>query len=163
MSHQYLIALGSNRPTGRDGPPRNVLEGAIEALEDVGLLFHQLSEIIETAPIGPSQRRYANAAAVVETRRDPESMLGLLKGVEGAFGHRRGQRWGARALDLDIVLWDGGVWNSRELTIPHVSFRERAFVLGPAAQIAADWRDPITGLSVQHLHARLTRPKPATR
>lgn len=135
----------------------------MEVLEDVGLAFHDLSDIIETPPMGPSQRRYANAVAVVETMRDPETLLGLLKGVEQAFGTRRGQRWGARALDLDIILWNGGVWASPRLTIPHAAFRERAFVLAPARQIAGDWRDPITGLSVQHLHARLTRPQPATR
>jgi len=163
VSHLYLIALGSNRPTGRDGPPRKILQAAVDVLSDVGLLFHELSDIIETPPMGPSQRRYANAAAIVETKRDPETLLGLLKGVEHAFGARRGQRWGARALDLDIVLWDGGVWATPMLTIPHAAFRERAFVLAPARQIAADWRDPITGLSVRHLHARLTRSKPATR
>jgi len=163
VNHIYLIALGSNRPTSRDGPPRKVLQAAADVLTDVGLLFHDLSDIIETPPMGPSQRRYANAVAIVETKRDPESLLALFKGVEQIFGARRGQRWGARTLDLDIILWDGGVWDSPMLTIPHAAFRERAFVLGPAGQIAADWRDPITGLSVRHLHARLTRSKPAPR
>jgi 2-amino-4-hydroxy-6-hydroxymethyldihydropteridine diphosphokinase len=135
----------------------------LEALTKAGLFVCECSDIIETPPIGPSQRRYANAAAVVETGLDPQSLLRALKGIERAFGMRRGQRWSARALDLDIILWDGGIWSSSELTIPHARFRERRFVLDPAVQIAPDWRDPITRLSVRHLHGRLTRPTRATR
>ena len=69
-------------------------------------------------------------------------------------------RWGARVLDCDIVLWDGGAWSSPRLTIPHSQFRSRAFVLAPAMAIAGDWRDPLGGLTLRHLHTRLTRPRP---
>lgn len=125
------------------------------------MLFHAVSPVIESAPLGPSRRRYANAVAVIETMRAPPPvLLQLFKGIEQAFGRRRGQRWGARALDLDIVLWSGGVWATPELTIPHPQFRARDFVLGPARQIAPDWRDPLTGLTVAQLHTRLTRPRP---
>ena len=148
----------------QDGPPRQVLRAAIEVLEDIGLLFRAVSPIIETDPVGPSQRRYANAAAVVETRRDPPELLGLLLGTEAVFGRRRrGHQWNARVLDLDIVLWDGGVWTSRDLAIPHPRFRERGFVLGPAAAVAPDWRDPVSGLSLAQLNARLTRARPLPR
>ena len=61
-------------------------------------------------------------------------------------------------LDLDIVLWSGGAWASPDLTVPHIAYRERAFVLTPAMQIAPEWRDPVTGLTIRHLHSRLTRP-----
>ena len=65
---------------------------------------------------------------------------------------------GARVLDLDIILWSGGCHASPGLVIPHISFRGRRFVLHPARSIAGDWRDPVTGLRVRHLCARLTRP-----
>ncbi len=162
-SHFYLIALGSNVRTAADGLPRKVLLAAIKELEKVGLKFPALAPIIVTAPLGPSRRRFANTAAVIETERSPEELLALLKGVEQAFGKRSGQRWGARVLDLDIVLWDGGIWAGRHLSIPHPQFRSRDFVLGPAKAIAADWRDPISNLSVAQLHTRLTKPRPAPR
>lgn len=162
--YTYLIALGSNMRHPKDGSPRKVLAAAIDVLEDLGLLFHAVSDILDTAPQGPSLHRFANAAAVAETRRDPPDLLGLLRATEDVFGRKRhGQRWRARVLDLDIVLWDGGIWASPELQIPHPRFRERGFVLGPAAQIAGDWRDPVTGLSLRQLNARLTRNRPVPR
>ena len=60
-------------------------------------------------------------------------------------------------LDLDIVLWSGGAYAGNGLTVPHLSFRDRGFVLGPALAVAPDWRDPITGLTLRHLHYRLSR------
>lgn len=164
QSHLYLIALGSNVRTARDGPPPRVLEAACEVLEDLGLLFHATSPFITTSAMGPSQRNFANAAAVVETYRAPEELLALFKGTEQVFGRKQcGQRWRARVLDLDIVLWDGGVWESPSLQIPHVEFRQRDFVLQPANAIAGDWRDPISGFSVAQLYARLTKPRPVPR
>lgn len=117
----------------------------------------RVSPVIETPPLGPSIRRFVNAVAQVESDLDPPLMLGHLKDVERSFGRRRGQRWGARVIDLDIVLWSGGEVRSRALTIPHAAFRERDFVLAPLAAIAPGWRDPVTGLTVRQLHARLTR------
>ena len=120
--------------------------------------------VVDSAPVGPSLRCYANSAAVIETRLKPKALLKRLKRIERKFGRRAGgQRWTARVLDLDIVLWSGGAFASPALTIPHALFRERDFVLRPAAAIAGAWRDPITGLTVRHLRARLTRPRPVRR
>ena len=111
-----------------------------------------------TDPIGPSIRRYANSAAVIESSLEPPALLALLKRIEREFGRRLGgQRWSARVLDLDLVLWSGGCFAAPNLTIPHPLFRERAFVLAPAAAVAAGWRDPVTGLTIRQLRARLTR------
>lgn len=146
------------------GPPRAVLQAAMKALAEREVELLRCSPIVETAPIGPALRRYANAAIVVETARDPEAMLALAAAVERAFARRRsGQRWRARTLDIDIVLWSGGVWHSADLTIPHQRFRERGFVLGPARAVAPDWIDPLTGASLKQLDARLTRPRPLPR
>lgn len=146
------------------GGPRRVLETALVALDAEGLVVEHASPIIGTAPVGPSLRRYANAVAVVQTGWSPPAVLSVLQHIERAFGRRRrGQRWRSRPLDLDIVLWSGGSWTSPDLTIPHREFRTRAFVLAPAARIAPGWRDPITGLTLRHLHGRLTRPRPLPR
>ena len=157
---RYLIALGSNVRHPRHGPPRGVLAAALANLERAGLRVVAAASTIETDPLGPSIRRYANSAAVIETELDPPELLALLKQVEQNFGRRAGgQRWRARVLDLDIVLWSGGAFASDELTIPHPLFRARRFVLLPAAKVAADWRDPLTGLTVRQLQARLTRAR----
>lgn len=145
----YAIALGSNRP-GRHGSPEREVRAAIALLSPVSV-----SPILHTPPLGPSSRRYANAALILETAEEPPALLQRLKGIERDFGRRAGRRWGARVLDLDILLWSGGPWSGPGLTIPHLQFRRRGFVLDPLVRIAPGWRDPITGLSVRHLQSRL--------
>jgi 2-amino-4-hydroxy-6-hydroxymethyldihydropteridine diphosphokinase len=115
------------------------------------------SSVRTTPPLGPARRRFANAACVLETEFDPPALLAALQHLERQFGRRRGRRWGDRVLDLDIVAWDGGEWRSPGLAIPHPAFRDRAFVLGPASEIADDWRDPVTGLTIRQLDARRKR------
>tara|TARA_R110002072_G_scaffold22383_10_gene78123 strand:- start:11207 stop:11701 length:495 start_codon:yes stop_codon:yes gene_type:complete len=164
VSHRYLLALGSNMRVAGVGPPRAVLAAAMTALAEQDIELLESSPVVDSAPVGPALRRYANAAILVETRRDPPAMLELAAAVERAFARRRsGQRWRARTLDIDIVLWSGGVWLSPDLAIPHPRFRERGFVLGPASAVAPDWVDPLTGASLRQLDARLTRPRPLPR
>ena len=145
----------------RIGTPRRVLGAAIRALEREGLKVQAISPVISSPAVGPSLRRYSNGAAVVESELAPPAMLALLQNIEGRFGRtraqRRGQRWRARPLDLDIVLWSGGIWDSSGLTVPHREMRRRDFVLQPASAIARDWRDPVTALKVAHLTARCMR------
>ena len=146
------------------GAPRRVIAAALASLEAQALRVEAISPVIVSAPLGPSRRRYANAAGVVATGLAPPELLALLQRVERAFGRRRrGRRWRARPLDLDIVLWSGGAWLGPALAIPHPAFRSRAFVLGPAAAIAPAWRDPATGLALAHLRARLTAHRPLPR
>ncbi len=158
MKQRYLIALGSNVRHCRFGAPAKVLLAALAELSGEGVTVKRMSPIITSAPLGPSRRSYANAAAVVKCRYAPDELLCLLKAIEQRFGRRRGgQRWISRVLDLDIILWRDGAWCSPGLTVPHPAFRERDFVLRPAAAIAPDWRDPVTGLTLRQLLARLTR------
>ena len=158
--HRFLIGLGSNRPHHRLGRPRQIIEAAVGVLGELGEVAG-VSPVIASAPLGPSRRHYANAVVVLDTDLPPAALLVSLKRIERVFGRTQGgQRWSARVLDLDIVLWSGGIHVARDLVIPHRSFRERRFVLSPALAVAADWRDPVTGLTVAQLHARLTRPRP---
>jgi len=159
----YLLALGSNVPHHRHGAPRGVIAAALAELVAQGIAVDAVAPVTGSDPVGPSRRRYANSAAIVSTALLPEDLLAALQATEARFGRRRGRRWGARVLDLDIVLWDGGTWGSDLLTIPHPAFRSRDFVLRPAAAIAPQWRDPITGRTLRQLHARLTRPRPVPR
>lgn len=145
------------------GAPRRVLAAALEALEAEGLRVNAIAPVIESVAMGPSLRRYANSAALVEAAMSPRQLLAILQRVELEFGRtrsqRRGQRWRARALDLDIILWSGGVWADRALTIPHREMRRRGFVLGPAKAIAGEWRDPVTNLTLNQLDHRLCRAR----
>lgn len=159
MGERYLVALGSNQRHHRHGNPRAVLIAALAALERSGMAVLAASPIITSRPLGPSLRTYANAAAVVEAECEPPVLLERLQAIEVAFGRRRrGQRWSARVLDLDLVLWAGGCWAEPGITVPHPAYRERAFVLVPARVVARNWCDPLSGQTVQQLHARLTRP-----
>lgn len=151
----YLIALGSNR-CGRHGRPSDEIRAALRAVAGV----IAVSRIIETAPVGPSRRRYANAATVIESDETPPALLARLKRIERDFGRRGGQRWGARVIDLDIILWSGGAWNEPGLIVPHPRFRERGFVLKPAREIAAHSRDPVSGRTIAQLAHMVDRRRP---
>lgn len=153
----YLLATGSNQRHPHFGNPRKILAAVAARIDgDFGEVL-TIGPTISSAPIGPSIRRYANSALVLESDLQPHDLLAALKSVEAEFGRKSmGQRWRSRVIDLDIILWSEGVVDSPNLTIPHILFRERDFVLGPSAAIAPLWRDPVTGLSLRHLHSRLT-------
>ena len=158
MKHTYLIALGSNMPHPHHGRPAHVVRAALIALDLCTLPVIAAAPIMASAPVGPSRRRYANCAALIETTLCPDALLDRLHAIEASFGRNRlGQRWRARTLDLDLILWSGGIHRTRRLTIPHPAYAGRDFVLGPALRIAPHWRDPKTCLCVKHAHARLTR------
>ncbi|CUS43571.1 MAG: 2-amino-4-hydroxy-6-hydroxymethyldihydropteridine diphosphokinase [Pseudomonadota bacterium] len=146
---RYAIAIGSNRP-GRYGRPEAMVRAAVAALGPVVAV----SRFFATAPVGPSSRRFANAALILDSAESPRALLDRLKRIERDFGRRPGRRWGARVIDLDIVLWSGGVWADPVLTVPHRAFRARRFVLDPLAALVPAWRDPVTGLTVRQLLAR---------
>ena len=146
------------------GGPRAVIGAALDHIAAAGIAVESVSRVLTTDPIGPSQRRYANAAAILGSTRAPGDLLALTQDIETSFGRRRrGQRWRARPLDIDLILWSGGVFVSDRLTIPHPAFRTRHFVLDPAAEIAPNWRDPLTGRTLRQLSTRLTAPRPLPR
>ncbi len=154
----YAIAIGSNRPHGRYGRPPQVVEAAIARLDaDFGLF--DASPILLNKAMGGAGRDFANAVALIESPLDPPEMLGRLKALEREFGRRRGRRWAARVLDLDIIDWSGGKWRSRSLNVPHPASGGREFVIEPLAAIAPVWR--IEGpLTARHLAHRLARRRP---
>jgi 2-amino-4-hydroxy-6-hydroxymethyldihydropteridine diphosphokinase len=158
VSYLYAIAIGSNRPHGRYGRPSGVVETAIAQLDEQFGLF-DASPIMLNAAHGGAGREFANAAALIESDLEPPEMLGRLKALECEFGRRRGRRWAARVLDLDIVLWSGGTWHSRTLAVPHPRLASRSFVLRPLLALAPTWR--VAGaLTVRHLAHRLARERP---
>jgi 2-amino-4-hydroxy-6-hydroxymethyldihydropteridine diphosphokinase len=122
------VGLGSNL-----GDRMAALDAAVRALDaDVQTHVMAVSQVYETEPVGgPEQGPYLNAVAVLETDRGPRELLALLLATEDGLGRVRGERWGPRTLDLDLLLYDGPPIDSPELTVPHPRAKERAFVLVP--------------------------------
>ena len=156
-TYLYAIAIGSNRPHGRYGRPAGVVEAAIARLDQEFGLFDASPIVLNTA-YGGAGRDFANAVTLVESDLEPLEMLSSLKAIEREFGRRRGRRWGPRVLDLDLVLWSGGTFRSRRLTIPHIQLAQRGFVLAPLSVIAPSLR--VGNLTVRHLAHRLARKRP---
>lgn len=131
------IGLGANL-----GDRAATLESAVARLAEIpGVIVERTSPIYETAPVGPPQPSYLNAAVRVRTTLAPEALLDVLLAIEAAHGRVRRERWGPRTLDLDIlVLGDPTTlelrpWSSPRLTVPHPHLLERAFALGPLLDV----------------------------
>jgi 2-amino-4-hydroxy-6-hydroxymethyldihydropteridine diphosphokinase len=147
------LGLGANL-----GKRRETIDAALARLADhPAICVCAVSALIETAPVGgpAGQPNYLNGAAAIETNLDPAALLAELKRIEHDLGRRDGPRWGPRPIDLDILLYGDLALASPDLTIPHPRLRERRFVLEPLAEIAPDAIDPVTGLAVRALLARL--------
>jgi 2-amino-4-hydroxy-6-hydroxymethyldihydropteridine diphosphokinase len=141
------IALGSNL-----GNSQQNLEQAISKLEQVSeITVNGVSHWYETLPIGPAQPNYLNGCALLTTTLLPLELLDSLLAIENHFGRVRQERWGARTLDLDLLLYDELTLDTPRLQLPHPRMRKRAFVLIPLAEIAPHWIEPITGSAIAHL------------
>lgn len=112
------------------------------------------SRVWDTAPLGPPQPRYLNAVLELETRLGPRALLQLLLAAErGANRRRDGGRWGARTLDLDLLLYEDRRIDEPGLLVPHPGIASRAFVLAPLAELAPQLVIPGLGASVERLLA----------
>ena len=127
-----FIGLGSNLED-----PESQLRRAMQALDNLPASSVQaLSSLYRSAPMGPQdQPDYINAVVQLKTGLSPEGLLDRLQGVEQAHGRTRGQHWGPRTLDLDILLYDGEVIATERLQVPHPGLALRNFVLYPLAEI----------------------------
>jgi 2-amino-4-hydroxy-6-hydroxymethyldihydropteridine diphosphokinase len=119
-----------------------------------GVAVVRASRVWDTEPVGPPQPRYLNAVLELETSRTPEALLALLQAVERAAGRKRGVRWGARTLDLDLLLVGNRVVHGAGLRIPHPGLGRRRFVLAPLAELAPDLVVPEAGFTVAELLER---------
>ena len=98
-----------------------------------------VSSMYRTKPWGPvPQPDYANACAMAETDLAPRALLAEVKAVEVVLGREDSVRWGPRAIDIDILFYQGATLDTPDLVIPHESLFQRAFVLVPLAEIAPD-------------------------
>ncbi len=141
MEHGQLIdvyiAVGSNL-----GDRRGQIESGIDSIDSLAMTsVIQVSTLIETEPVGPgAQGAYLNGAVHLKTALDAKGLLDALLAIEAEHGRDRTkeQRWGARKLDLDILVFGDERINVPGLIVPHERMHERSFVLLPLCEIAAD-------------------------
>ena len=145
MSIAY-IGIGSNLDD-----PRSQVE---QAIRELGSLTNSrcvsYSSLYQSEPLtldtsSQDQPDYINAVAKLETTLEPQALLAELHQLEARHGRVRGERWGSRTLDLDILLYDDRQIDSPELTIPHPGLYDRNFVLYPLAEIAPNLVIPGAG------------------
>lgn len=168
---EFLIALGANLPFG-DIPPQETLRMAIDRLSDDGIRVESVSRFYQTPCFPPGAGPdYVNAAASLSGDMAPEALLAKLHATEARFGRARDVRWGMRTLDLDLIAAGDRVlpdldsftkWCDLDpetqkrvapdrLILPHPRLQDRAFVLVPLRDIAADWRHPVLHRTVTEM------------
>ena len=141
------IALGSNL-----GDSLSTLEGALTVLAQTpGITVTARSHWYLTKAVGLPQPNYLNGCALLHVTLTPQALLETLLQTEAKFGRIRRERWGARTLDLDLLLFDDVILDTPTLQIPHPRMAERAFVLVPLAEIAPNWTEPISGNAIATL------------
>lgn len=142
-NHVYL-GLGSNLST-----PVQQLQQAIISLKELPKThLLQTSSAYHSAPMGPAdQPDYVNAVVRLATLLSPTELLSHCQQIELAQGRqRKGLRWGARTLDIDILLFNDQIIDTTALTIPHCGMKQREFVLYPLAEISPDLKLPCGNL-----------------
>jgi len=147
----YVIGLGANL-----GDRLATLKSAVSALTRYGTVV-STSDIYETAPVGPAQPDFLNAAILLKSDLDAAALLRTLLLIEKAHGRERRERWGPRSLDLDLLFSPGLVLSTPELKLPHPELTRRAFALAPLVDVAADARDPSSGVPYRDLLTALDR------
>ncbi len=144
------IGLGSNLGNREDN-----CRNAMNHLTESGIKILKRSSLLETEPWGVlDQPKFINMAVQAETDLGPEQLLLLLKRIEQKMGRTPSARWGPRAIDMDILLYDDHTINTPDLEIPHPRLHERDFVLRPLAEIAPDLIHPVLKKSIRELLRR---------
>lgn len=145
--NRSAIALGSNL-----GDRSSILTAAVETLAQTpGIILKVTSSWYQTKAVGPPQPDYLNGAAILQVEMTPQALLAALLAIESKFGRIRTQHWGARSLDLDLLLYDDLILDTPELQIPHPRMCDRAFVLVPLAEIAPNLIEPISQREIKEL------------
>lgn len=148
VAHQVYIGVGSNLGNKKD----NFLEALnrLAKLPDTKILKE--SSLYESEPLGNSKDWYVNGAIEIETKFKPDMLLKKFKNIERAMGRKKvKKRWGARIIDLDILLYDALVIKKKNLNIPHPEMPKRKFVLIPLSEIAPQVIHPELGVSISEL------------
>jgi 2-amino-4-hydroxy-6-hydroxymethyldihydropteridine diphosphokinase len=135
------LGLGSNL-----GDRLAHLQGAVDALDATdGIEVVGVSSVYETDPVGPEQPDYLNAVVAADTTLGARALLDAAQRLESEAHRVRGERWGPRTLDVDILLLGDERVDEPDLVIPHPRIHERAFVRVPLADVAPDVEATLPG------------------
>ncbi|MCG8653665.1 MAG: 2-amino-4-hydroxy-6-hydroxymethyldihydropteridine diphosphokinase [Pirellulales bacterium] len=156
---QCLISFGSNLGTRES----LIAQAARRIDQSPATAGFQTSRLFETPAIGGpgGQEPFLNAVAAFETSASAREILSLLQTVEQELGRQRLKRWDARSIDLDVVLHGELVGGGTGLIVPHPRYTARQFVLQPARDVAAHYRDPRFGWTLGRLAEHLSDGVPS--
>jgi 2-amino-4-hydroxy-6-hydroxymethyldihydropteridine diphosphokinase len=146
--HRAYIGIGSNLGKKK--------ENYLEALDRIAKIprtrITKESSLYESEPLGDSKELYVNGVVEIETELGAEDLLKKLKNIERVMGRKKvRKRWGARVIDLDILLYDDQKLDMRSLKIPHPEIQNRRFVLIPLTEIAPQVVHPVLDATISEL------------
>jgi len=146
--YRVFVGLGSNV-----GDRAGMLNRAGQELVRIaGLNVVAWSPVYETDPVGKTdQPKFLNAVCELRTGLAPAELMRELLSIEERLGRTRGERWGPREIDLDILLYDGVVQDGPGVTVPHPELERRRFVLVPLRELDPDLVHPISGMTIREL------------
>ena len=146
--HTVYLSFGSNL-----GDKKGYIDKAIAMLDSRSEIRNiKVSDLFVTKPYGPvEQDDFLNGCLELETYMDPEELVDHIHEIEDSFQRDRSIHWGPRPIDLDIIFYDDCIYNSKQLTIPHVDMENRMFVLEPLSQLCPGKRHPVWGKTVAQL------------
>ena len=147
--HEVVLVIGGNQ-----GDRPGLIREARDLLSKTGEIV-KASSIYETQPWGhASEGDYLNQALVVETEKSPQDFILFSQKIENDLGRIRDQSWGNRTMDIDLIYYDDGIYQEKNLVIPHPLIAERKFVLVPLVEILPDYLHPVFRLSNRELLQR---------
>jgi 2-amino-4-hydroxy-6-hydroxymethyldihydropteridine diphosphokinase len=148
IAHQVYIGIGSNVGNKKE----NFLEALTRLAKLPDTKIIKESSLYESEPLGDSKEWFVNGAIEIETKFKPDILLKKFKNIERAMGRKKvKKRWGARIIDLDILLYDAQVVKKKNLRIPHPEMSNRKFVLVPLSEIAPQVIHPELGVTISEL------------
>ncbi len=148
MPNQVYIGIGSNQGKKKE----NYLEALARIAKIPDTRIIKESSLYESEPLGESKEWYVNGVIEIETELKPDLLLKKCRNIERAMGRKKvRKRWGARIIDLDILLFDTLILGKRSLKIPHPEMHKRKFVLIPLSEIAPQVIHPLLGVTISEL------------
>ncbi|MEA3486573.1 MAG: 2-amino-4-hydroxy-6-hydroxymethyldihydropteridine diphosphokinase [Thermodesulfobacteriota bacterium] len=147
-----FLGMGSNV-----GNPASNCVSAVKRISDVdGVRVLRCSSLYKTQPVGlEEQDWFVNGVIEIRTGLRPRALMDVMQRVEDEMGRLRGEKWGPRIIDIDILLYGQAVMDEEGLVIPHAELHKRRFVLVPLNEIAPCAIHPVFGISVRGLLDRL--------
>lgn len=152
--HSVFLLTGSNL-----GDRSSQLNQCIAALQADAGTVSKCSQVYETEAWGKEGLpAHLNQALQLNTTLQPLQLLQVIHDIELRLGRVRQEKWGVRAMDIDIIYYDNTVLNLPQLTIPHPLLQERRFVLQPLTEIAPGYMHPVFGKTNYELLEACTDP-----